>query len=98
MSEQIPDDVMKRARLLIYETIGAVDFPNGKFLIEGYYDDSLIDAIARALMEERAAERERAAKIADAQAENARLGDLEDHAFAAEVASERIAAAIRGQP
>lgn len=65
-ASEIPDDVMKRARRLIYETIGAVDFPNGKFLIEGYYDDSLIEAIASALMEERKAERKRCAAIAEA--------------------------------
>ena len=80
MSE-IPDDVMKRARELVYGTFGAVDTGKEDYVIIDAYFHShdLLNAIASALMEER----ERCAKIAEGN----------DH-FPAE--GEFIASLIRG--
>lgn len=57
----IPEDVMDRARELVDKELSPIDMGTGRFLIEMMCDkDEVATAIARALMEERAAERERA--------------------------------------
>jgi hypothetical protein len=59
-----PEDVMKAAREAVAETHIAADIPGmaGRFRAGDYDDTTYVEAAARAIL----AERERAAKIADA--------------------------------
>ena len=80
MSEPIPEDVMQRAEVAYHRQLLRYDREDG------------IAIVARALMEERLAERERCAKIAAAHSENASLKKV------GYLTAISIAAAIRGQP
>lgn len=77
----IPEDVMKRAEAVLDEVRNTSS------------DAEFVEAIARALMEERAAERERCAKIIDSHYDNPRYTEW---AYLTACADNR--AAIRGQP
>jgi hypothetical protein len=89
--EDIPESVWLEAGMLFDRLYDAE--PN----LEGGCYQGVTDTIARAIMAERAAERERCASIADAYEVGARdnAGQF-DRGF--DAAAFRIARAIRGQP